>query len=309
MTTLLRTLSHLVLLMLLLAGTTFAQPEPQTTPEATDEEALPVIAYFQTYAFNVPVLTGWTNQSAGNVALFTHDDFNASIRVEDVITTSIAQQGIQQALEARFGDALPDEPAFTNTVNLGDGAWVQMIYQLSTGETVSAFANARNNRTYVITFSEENPEADTYMLIVQREEDEGMETSVLQAIQTLIDPDFTYEGVMVDTVTLPDSTREWTRYEYDSATAGTITALGYGFGRAVYTTISTKDDGDALALAQAFSTIHLGFFTTPDNIVYLFVGLVTTFVILGVLIFSMMWRWRGARQDLALLEQLRDASK
>jgi hypothetical protein len=68
--------------------------------------------------------------------------------------------------------------------------------------------------------------------------------------------------------------------------------------------IPTETDG--AELANAFNTIHLGFFTTPDNSNYLWLGVIATFAILGFLVISLYWRWRSIRQDMALLEQLRD---
>jgi hypothetical protein len=301
----------LVILMLSLASIVTAQ-EATAEPEA---ENLPVVPYFQSYRFNVPVLVGWDNQSAGEVAFFVNDDLQASIRIESARTPQ-TEVGIETVLRERFGDALPDEPAFINSINLADGAWVQEIYTLDDGVTVSAFGNSRNDNTYVITFVEENPDADTYMLIVARDDaSSGLDVSalddtpspeqgVLEAIETLITDDFETQPDDIASVGLPSG--EWTRYRFESDEAGTIRALGLVFGRATYATITTKAETDGAELANAFNTIHLGFFTTPDNSNYLWLGVIATFAILGFLVISLYWRWRSIRQDMALLEQLRD---
>lgn len=285
--------------------------------EETGEEDLPVIPYYQSYSFNVPVIIGWDNQSGDDVAYFVNEALQSSLRVE-AVNTNDAIEAIDIALRERFGNALPDEPVFINTVNLADGAWAQEVYHLENGVTISALGNRQGDRSHVITFVEENPTADTYMLIVERDTttdadtDETAQSSatrspqqgVFTAIETLITDDFDADSATVEDITLPSGT--WTRYQYESPEIGTITAFGFVFGRAIYTTITTKDDVDGAELANAFNTLHLGFFTTPDNRNYLILGLVVSIGTLVILVMSMFWRWRGIQQDMALLQELRD---
>jgi len=273
-----------------------AQDEASDTE---DETELPSIPYFQSYAFNVPVLVDWDNQSTANVAEFVDVDLQSSIRVETV-PISLARDGIEEALNARF-DNLPTSPDFVNTVNLADGEWVQEVYHLESGETISALGNARNDQTYVITFVETDADTDTYHMIVREPDNDTLtpEDTITQAYETLFgDGDVAVE--FQQDVNLPSG--EWREY----LVADDVTALTFRFGSAWYVTLSSDVD-NASEFADAFNTVHLGFFTTPDNSNYMFLGVFVTVAIFLILFASMWSRWGGARRDLQTIAMLQES--
>ena len=62
---------------------------------------------------------------------------------------------------------------------------------------------------------------------------------------------------------------------------------------------------DALPeLANAYNTTLLGFFITPNNSGYLYLGLAVVLGILFILAFSIVWRSRSLEKDLAVIQQL-----
>ena len=77
------------------------------------------------------------------------------------------------------------------------------------------------------------------------------------------------------------------------------------FGNDSFLALAKGPIGVKLAtLADAYFTVLLGFFITPDNSGYLALGLAAAFVTLGLLVFSYFWRARSLDQDAALIRHL-----
>ena len=84
-------------------------------------------------------------------------------------------------------------------------------------------------------------------------------------------------------------------------------AAGSVFGNDSYIALRQGAPGDLAALADAWQRTALGFFITPDNSLYLALGLAVSFAILGMLMLSWLWRGRQINKDLAMLRELAEA--
>lgn len=269
------------------------------------------IAYFQsTRLFNVPVLAGWQNESNDATALFTNDEYNATITTT-AVDTDDAQAAIETVLTPYFDGTLPDAPLFTDQIALADGRWTQAVYHQG-DITATALALGRDAITYVVAFIEDDPTSDIYMRITRNPVDEAGEADPVQGMQlalnTFLGPDFDSEPDDIKLVQQPSG--EWLEYVYqpqEGANAGrTITAYGLIFGNATYATITVSDEEAPPFLANALNTTFLGFFTTPANDEYLWLGMASVFVILALLIGSYVLRHQSTLKDEALIEQLQD---
>lgn len=280
-------------------------------PIAAQDEAeadLPEIEVFRSSAgFNVPVveLDGWENQSEGDTALFVNAALDATINVVSVNTLD-DDEAITTALSALVADDLPAEPFYTGRVGLLNGTWTQTIYQLEE-TTISSLALVRSRSTFVVTLVETSPDYDAYQLIIrtpQAENDAGdlvadFEAGVAQAAATLT----LFDGEP-DDITAPDLPGgEWLTFQYAD---GAIVGFEFEDTTYTYTMQVTGDTSGAEAIAQAFDIVFLGFFITPNNDEYLYLGLAVTFAIFALLIGSFVWRYRNAQKDLQLVEQLAD---
>lgn len=295
-------MKHTRIIAALLALLLLALPLAAQDEEEAPAEELTEIPYFQSeQLFNVPVLTDWTNASDNRTARFELDDLSATIIV-DAVRAGSTMAGAEAVLSAEL-EELP-EPDYTDSVNLADGTWEQAIYRAG-DTTASALARSDNGRVFVVAFIERDPAADTAMLVVrgadaQASTDPG--AGILAALRTLVDADFALQPDETTQVDLPSGA--WTRTHYETDEDEEITAFGFVFGNATYTTITTGDPEAKARLADAFNTIFLGFFVTPDNSAFLWLGVVVTLAIIGGLLFSFYWRAASARRDLATIEQL-----
>lgn len=264
---------------------------------AQDEEDLPVVPYFQSTAFNVPVLDDWEDQSADNIAQFYQADAQATIRTT-VVNETDAAAGAQQDLEALLGTEL-DTPTYSEKVNLADGTWTVLVYRVDEDTTASAMARLDEGRTFVISFVESNPNVEIIMATIAHAEDSeqddptpeiatAIETFTSASVDGLTDP---------ETMTLPSG--EWTSQSVDD-----VTVMGWVFGNDSYLAIAAGKIDNLPELANAYNTSLLGFFVTPDNSGYLALGLSVVLGTLALLAFSIIWRARNLQKDLAVIQQL-----
>ena len=84
----------------------------------------------------------------------------------------------------------------------------------------------------------------------------------------------------------------------------TVTAMSRVFGNDSYLAIAEGDADSLPELASAYHTSLLGFFVTPDNSNFLWLGLAAVFGILGSLLFSFVWRERHLQKELAFIQEL-----
>lgn len=270
---------------------------------AQDEEAEegPVIPYFQSQAFNVPVLEGWENQSTDDIAQFYHAEAQATIRT-NVVNEADTVVGIQQALEAFLNTELGD-PIYSEKVNLADGTWAVVVYQVDDDTTASAMSRQQDGRSFVVSFTENNPDVDIMMLTIERNDDSPEDDPTQEIIASLATvTDETYDpNDTAETVTLPSG--EWQLQNYFDATA-----MGFVFGNDSYVALALgESEYDLLPeLANAYNSTLLGFFITPDNSAYLLLGLAVSIGTLAILAFSIIWRSRNLQKDLDVIQQLAD---
>lgn len=270
------------------------------------EEELPEIEVFRSSAgYNVPVvaLDGWDNQSEGGTALFVNEALNATINVVSVNTLD-DEEAIDTAIADLTNADLPEEPFYTGRVGLLNGTWTQTIYQFD-DTTISSLALVRSRSTFVVTLIEEAPDYDAYQLIIrtpQAENDEGelvadFEGGVTEAATTLAL--FSGDPTTITSPELPGG--EWLEFQYED---GAIVGFEFDDTSYTYTMQIVGETAGAEDIAQAFDSVFLGFFITPNNDEFLYLGLAVSLGIFVLLIGSFVWRYRNAQKDLQLVEQL-----
>lgn len=267
--------------------------------EAPSDEDLPAIEYVRSPSgFNVPVLDDtWQRQEDASSVLFTHDAA-AQIQVASIETLD-DEAAIQTAL-GDLVDTAAVEPLYTDRIGLGNGTWTQSVYKVD-DLTATALALVRRDRTFVITFVEINADYDAYHLAVRNSDVESSDPQegVGLAVERLLDDEFEAAD-SAQPLDLPSGA--WQQYVYGED----ATAYGLVFRGISYTTVITGSTDAADDIADAFNTIFLGFFMTPNNDEFLYLGLASVAFILLGLIGSMWWRYRNARQDLQTLSELED---
>lgn len=260
---------------------------------AADDDA--TVAYFQSPAFNVPLLAGWQDQSGEDFAQFHLPAAGATIR-----TTLVAQSDSKTAAEAdlsaAYGIAV-DAPLYADKVNLADGTWTVLVYQVDADTSASVMARKVDAQSVVVSLVERDAATQLMTLAMTRSDETAADAAneIALALDALslgaVDPD--------SRETLELGSGAWLRLG-----GGAVTALGMVFGNDSYIALA---DGESEALPQvadAWNTTLLGFFITPDNSAYLALGLAGVFAILALLILSIIWRFRNAAQDLALIQSL-----
>lgn len=265
---------------------------------AQEDEELPVVPYFQSSAFNVPILETWEDQSTDDHAQFYHPAEEVTIRTAFVSgDDSIA--GAKTDLEAFLGTTLAD-PVYSDSVNLADGTWAVLVYQVDDATTASAMAKRDDGRVYVVSFIESNPDAEIVMATIEHTEDSPEDDPSVE-IATLVNlfTDSTRNAPEnMETIELLSG--EWHLQSYGD----NITAMGFIFGNDSYLALANGAIDALPELANAYNTTLLGFFITPDNSGYLVLGLAVVLGILFILAFSIVWRSRSLEKDLAVIQQL-----
>jgi len=261
------------------------------------EEDLPVIPYFQSSAFNTPVLTDWENQSTEDIAQFYLADAQATIRTA-VVDVSDSIVGAQQDLEAFLGTTL-DEPIYNEKVNLADGTWAVLVYQVDENTTASAMARQNEGRTFVVSFVENNPDVTIIMATVAHTDDSDAANPLLEMGSAVEAFTSTSADDLSDPETIALPSGEWTIQTND-----TVSVMGWIFGNDSYLAVADGDIANLPELANAYNTTLLGFFITPDNGFYLILGLTVSLGTLAILLLSIILRSRGLEKDLAVIQQL-----
>lgn len=260
------------------------------------DETIKTAAYFQSRAFNTPILEGWEDQSSDDIAQFHLAEASATIRTA-MIKASDPVKAAEAELAALTGiKASP--PVYRDKVNLADGTWTNLVFELDAETTASVMARIAGERIAVISFVERDPAARTVLLTLAQADDALDEASpeiggALEAMAGISLADLS----RTESVALPSG--EWVSFAGDGAQA-----MGMVFGNDSYVALQMGAPGDLATLAEAWNRALLGFFITPDNSGYLALGLAAAFAILGMLVGSLFWRERVMRKDLALLEAL-----
>ncbi len=275
----------LALLALALAGWTSAQAE---------------MPYFQSADFNVPILVGWQNQSVDGVAQFHQP--SAAVTIRATMTAGADAQAAAAAdLAGWLGLANLAAPVYSGKVNLADGTWHVLAHDIDAERSASQLARQAGDRFIVITFLESEATSRTLMLAIAQA-DEMLDTaepeidSALQQLTQLRLDDLEAAGAFE----LPGG--DWLVFQNETAQAA-----GSIFGNDSYIALREGPPGDLASLADAWRNMLLGFFITPDNSLYLGLGLAVSLLILAALMGSFAWRARALQKDLTMIEQLESA--
>ena len=252
-------------------------------------------AYFQSAAFNVPILEGWEDQSSETIAQFYHADAQAAIRT-NVIRAADAVSGAEQDLQAWLESPV-DAPIYQGKVNLADGTWAALVYQIDADTTASVMARQDEADTVVISFVEAHPAARIIMAVIARgdETQDDARAEIAAALEA-------FSLGSGDDLSEPQAAPlpgEWLLQSSE-----TVTAMSRVFGNDSYLAIAEGDADSLPELANAYHTSLLGFFVTPDNSNFLWLGLAAVFGILGILLFSFVWRERHLQKELAFIQEL-----
>ena len=265
-----------------------------TAALAQDEDD--TVAYARTSGFNVPLLEGWEDQSTDEIAQFHLPAAQATIRTA-LTQANDPLAGARAELADLVGAAL-GEPVFAHKVNLADGTWHSLVFDIDADTTASAMARGSDAGIVVISLVESMPEARTLMLTLAQEDDSQAEATpeMALALERLAG---TTLGNLDDmgSVNLPSG--NWRVFE-----RADLRVMGLTFGNDSYVALQEGAAVELAALADAYNRTLLGFFITPDNSLYLALGLAVSFAILGGLLLSFWWRQRTITQDLALLQAL-----
>jgi len=273
-----------IMLCLLLAGGASASDHDETRP------------YYRMGALNVPMLEGWANRSSADFAQFELTEAQATIRTAFVAANNgieAAQDELAKLLGVDIGG-----PVYSDKVNLADGTWNVLAFDIDEATTASSMARRSEAGFIVISFIERNPAARTVLLaITQADESRDLaDLEIARMTEALSGVDLALLSA-AEVIDLASGT--WRVYRSPA-----LTAMGMVFGNESYVALQAGEPGDLAALADAHNRTLLGFFVTPDNSHYLALGLAVVFLILGALVFSFSWRARNMRQELALIQQL-----
>ena len=267
-----------------------------TTCASLAQEEATTISYFQSRAFNVPILAGWEDQSTDTVAQFYWEQVQATIRTALVPEADILT-AVRLDLRENVGITLAD-PIYDGKVNLADGTWRSLVFEPDEHTTVSVMARAEKSQTVVISFIERDPALRAAMLTIAQsgETSDDPRAEIALALEALTDAslnDLAYAG------RFSGAYREWAMFIGDD-----VTVMGWVFGNDSYVALIEGRNITLPKLGGSFNQTLLGFFVTPDNSHYLALALAAVFLILGTLIFSFYWRRRNLRQDLVMIERL-----
>lgn len=282
-----------VLLALLLFSALIAAQD-----ETADEDLPEIEVYRSSESFNVPILPApWTLTDQDGTAIFEHTEFGARIEITAPRTLD-DDEAIAEALRT-LGIDEPGESLVDDRIGIPNGTWTQQVYSAE-DTSISALALVRRDRTFVMTLVEESPAYDAYHLAVRTpienvQDVPQIDDGIALALDTLFSEPFP-DDASREIVSVGSG--DWLRLETDERT---IAALQFG---GITYTLFVTGDVDAVALADAFNTVFLGFFITPENDGFLYLGLGVTALIFVVFLGSMWIRQNNAKKDLALIEEL-----
>lgn len=275
-----------------------------------DEEELPEIPYFRgSSGFNVPILEleGWDNQHTDDDAIYINADLNTRINVT-MVRTLDDNEAIQTAINA-LTDSEHSEPFVDTRIGLSTGTWTQQLF--STDDmSISSFALVRGDRTFVVTLIEESPDYNAHQVAVRSPilstTDDGTVLTdfaggVDLAVQTFLGEDVSF--TLTDSVDLSVLGLVSLQNQYSTDT-NDVTVFAQELEGITYATITTSDAETATQLGESVESVFLGFFITPDNTNFLYLGLTMVALIFGVLLGSMWLRYSNVQKDMALVEEL-----
>lgn len=254
----------------------------------------PTVPYFQSAAFNAPIPAGWQDQSRAGIAQFYQAAAQATIRTR-IIPAGDVTDAVEQDLQAWLGSPV-DSPVYQGKVNLADGTWRSLVYQIGDDATASVMARPNETGIIVISFVEAHPAAKIIMLTIAQAEQNDAQTEMTAALQTF---KISGRADLSAPQTLTLSSGEWL---LQSSAAAAV--MGRALGNDSYIALAEGGAESLPGLADAYHSSLLGFYITPDTSTFLWLGLAASFGILGILLFSFVWRRRGLQKELVLIQAL-----
>lgn len=287
----------LLICLLMLAMPIFAQED-----EAEEAPKLPPIPYFvaenASRKFNVPVPFEWENVSSDtNIAHFAHPN-----GLGDIYGLPVDPQDAQAAAETAIKRILGDislTARYSGQFQLDGNDWGKFAFTSELG-TVTAFTQTRYEAVYVLFYHYPKTDHEFYFMAQNVVDEEAPQTTVLTALSTLY-PNIP-ETPQAETI-IPLSNGDWTRQVYALGDAELVT-LWQKRGAVVYITVENGDGAVVDGVNKALFTSLFGFFITPRNTEYLWLGLIVTFGIAGIFVLSLFLRHRGLNRDEALVREL-----
>ena len=254
------------------------------------------VPYVRTSGFNAPALLGWEDQSSQSIAQFQLPSAQASIRTA-MVAAEDPLLGARADLAAWLGVTI-GEPVFSHKVNLADGTWHTLVFDIDAETTASLMARRAGTNVVVISFVESTPDSRTVMLTLPQADAERDDAQPEMALALAEMGGLDLNALdAAGTAALPSG--DWLIYENAE-----LRVMGMVFGNDSYIALQSGQLGDLASLADAYNRALLGFFITPDNSLYLALGLAVSFAILGLLFLSWLWRARQINKDLAMLSEL-----
>lgn len=254
----------------------------------------PTVPYFQSAAFNAPIPAGWQDQSRADIAQFYQAAAQATIRTRIVPAGDVADV-VEQDLQAWLGRPV-DSAVYQGKVNLADGTWMSLVYQIDDDTTASVMARPNENGVIVISFVEAHPAAKIIMLTIAQADQNDAQTEMTAALQTF---DVSDRADLSEPQTLSLSSGEWLLQS-----SAAVAVMGRAVGNDSYIALAEGVIESLPELANAYHSSLLGFYITPDTSPFLWLGLAAVFGILGILLFSFVWRRRGLQKELVLIQTL-----
>ena len=254
------------------------------------------VPYVRTSGFNAPALLGWEDQSSQSIAQFQLPSAQASIRTA-MVAAEDPPLGARADLAAWLGVTI-GEPVSSHKVNLADGTWHALVFDIDAETTASLMARRAGANVVVISFVEAMPDSRTVMLTLPQADAERDDAQPEMALALAEMGGLDLNALdAAGTAALPSG--DWLIYENAE-----LRVMGMVFGNDSYIALQSGQLGDLASLADAYNRALLGFFITPDNALYLALGLAVSFAILGLLLLSWLWRARQINKDLAMLSEL-----
>ncbi|MDX1991927.1 MAG: hypothetical protein SF029_06045 [bacterium] len=271
---------------------------------------LPEIPYYSASdpaaRFNVPIPAGWADQSTAEMAHFVNGDLQA-----DIYALVVPNTDALVAVETALAQVLPDETVaerYYNAVTLSNGAWLEALYTTPEGGSVTAFGQTRGDQTYVLIYVS-RAVSDFFMLVTQPEVNAEGRYEVEAGIEEAINDLYPGEShIITETDTVQLSNGEWTRFTFEPRNDLPLRAIAQARSDAVYIVVENGSEGFLESANKVFYTVFFGWFVTPYNDPYLYLGLGATAVIVVGLIGSIALRYRNLQKEAALVAQLQQSA-
>jgi hypothetical protein len=296
-------MKKILLLLFLLVGVVMPLVAQEEDVDEEKAEKLPPIPYFvaenTARKFNVPLPFGWENASTDpNIAHFvfpTNEGDIYALPVDPQAPQSAAESAIRRIL----GDDITLTARYSGAFQLDGNDWGKFAFASDDG-AITAFTQTRDEAVYVLFYHHPSTEREFYFMAQNIGEDDVPQNGVLLALRALY-PELP-DSAQSET-TVPLSNGDWTRQIY-AVGDSQVVALWQLRGGVIYIAVENGDGSVVDVVNKALFTSLFGFFITPQNTAYLWLGLAVVFIISGVFILSLFLRHRGLARDEALVREL-----